>query len=173
MKDTLRDRVHAWVAEFTEVPAGVLEKMARTDDDMYSYASPSFRLVASPTVRCDRCLYPHDGDASVLRPIESHGDLQIFVACENCGFDLGWIPQEPSVFPCAWSTLFAPPRFDRTWFLEHAAAVANLGFLVFESEDYGVLLGIDAAGFDFYEAYWMPLYTLRTSTPAEQSRCAA
>jgi hypothetical protein len=55
-----------------------------------------------------------------------------------------------------------PPRFDPwwpplspRWFIDHAEEVAKLGFFVFESEDYGVLLGIDAAGFDFDDAYWL------------------
>jgi hypothetical protein len=50
---------------------------------------------------------------------------------------------------------------DQWWLREHADEVARLGIYVFESEDWGVILGIDAAGFDFVEAFWEPLYRLR------------
>lgn len=29
------------------------------------------------------------------------------------------------------------------------------------SEDYGYLIGIDGAGYDFYKAHWLPLYKAR------------
>ena len=65
-------------------------------------------------------------------------------------------------FPCAWSTLFAPKdSCDLRWFRQNADSVARLGFYIFDSEDWDILLGIDAAGFDFYEAFWIPLYRLR------------
>ena len=31
----------------------------------------------------------------------------------------------------------------------------------FESEDFGCLLGIDGAGFNFFHHFWIPLYRLR------------
>ncbi|MCC6898770.1 MAG: hypothetical protein IT377_07330 [Polyangiaceae bacterium] len=158
MKKALRKSTEAWVAQFTSVPASVIQKMAKSDDAMYSYASPSLRLIASPTILCGRCLYEHDGDEAPLKPLESKDGMDVFEACENCGYDLAWEMREPSVFPCGWSTLFAPPSSG--WFIDHADEIAKLGFFVFESEDYGALLGIDAAGFDFYEAYWIPLYKL-------------
>ena len=36
--------------------------------------------------------------------------------------------------------------------------MANCGFRIYESEDYGYIFGIDGAGYDFYEAHWIPLY---------------
>lgn len=39
------------------------------------------------------------------------------------------------------------------------AAVCDLGFTVIEEQENGYLfLGIDGAGYDFYEAHWIPLY---------------
>ena len=61
-----------------------------------------------------------------------------------------------------WGTLFAPSdSCDQSWLGGHYEDVAALGFYVFESEDFGYLLGIDAGGFDFYSAFWIPLYELR------------
>jgi len=39
--------------------------------------------------------------------------------------------------------------------------VAKLGLFVFDSEDFGIILGIDGGGFDFYNSFWIPLYKLR------------
>ena len=54
-----------------------------------------------------------------------------------------------------------PPDSGHPQFNKHADEVAKLGFFIFESEDWDILLGIDAGGFDFYDAFWIPLYKLR------------
>ena len=51
-------------------------------------------------------------------------------------------------------------RFDVEWILSHKKKVSELGFRIFEIEE-GFLLGIDGAGYDFYEAHWIPLYKAR------------
>jgi hypothetical protein len=40
-------------------------------------------------------------------------------------------------------------------------ALSKCGFHVYESDEFGYFFGIDAAGFDFYEAFWIPLYKAR------------
>ena len=39
--------------------------------------------------------------------------------------------------------------------------MADCGFRIYEQEDYGYVFGIDGAGYDFYEAHWIPLYKAR------------
>lgn len=39
--------------------------------------------------------------------------------------------------------------------------MSKIGFRVYKSENYGYYFGIDAAGLDFYESYWIPLYEAR------------
>ena len=39
--------------------------------------------------------------------------------------------------------------------------MADCGFRIYEQEDYGYIFGIDGAGYDFYEAHWIPLYKAR------------
>lgn len=39
--------------------------------------------------------------------------------------------------------------------------MSELGFRIYEHNEYGMFFGIDGAGFDFYEAYWIPLYDAR------------
>lgn len=37
----------------------------------------------------------------------------------------------------------------------------DIGFTVFEAYNYGYFFGLDAASFDFHEAFWIPLYKAR------------
>ena len=40
-------------------------------------------------------------------------------------------------------------------------AMAECGFRIYESENYGRFFGIDGAGYDFMDAHWIPLYKVR------------
>lgn len=40
-------------------------------------------------------------------------------------------------------------------------ALSAAGFRVFYSDEFGYFFGIDGAGYDFYEAHWIPLYKAR------------
>lgn len=62
-----------------------------------------------------------------------------------------------------WGTMW---RFssaaDECWMKEAGVGImSSLGFRVYDSEDYGLIFGIDGAGYDFYEAFWVPLYFAR------------
>lgn len=41
------------------------------------------------------------------------------------------------------------------------ASLDQSGFSVYRFEDYGIIFGIDGAGYSFYEEHWIPLYKLR------------
>jgi len=54
-----------------------------------------------------------------------------------------------------WGTLWAVERIRP----EDFEALVKIGFRIYEVDDYdGFVLGIDAAGFSFYDHYWLPLY---------------
>lgn len=51
--------------------------------------------------------------------------------------------------------------FYRSFINKNREAVIDLGFTIIECEQEGFMcLGIDGAGYDFYETHWMPLYDL-------------
>lgn len=63
-----------------------------------------------------------------------------------------------------WGTMWSfSDSTDKYWLeeLNGLQSMTELGFRVYESNDYGYFFGIDGAGFDFYEAYWIPLYQKR------------
>ena len=63
-----------------------------------------------------------------------------------------------------WGTMwsFSDPC-DIHWIEEQdgVKVMSELGFRIYHHDEWGYFFGIDAAGFDFYEAYWIPLYNAR------------
>ena len=68
-----------------------------------------------------------------------------------------------------WSTLFeAKDNTIKDWILEnHEKIISEAGFTIIdlsrENEgeyETGVFLGVNGAGYDFYEAHWIPLYKI-------------
>lgn len=59
-----------------------------------------------------------------------------------------------------WSTAFyVNASYLSDMIYENKEDICKLGFVIMYNEDmYDIYLGIDGAGYDFYEAHWMPLY---------------
>lgn len=63
-----------------------------------------------------------------------------------------------------WGTMWSFSEMLDNWWLEECGGLqkmADCGFRIYEQEDYGYIFGIDGAGYDFYEAHWIPLYEAR------------
>lgn len=161
---SIREATHEWLSRFNNVPGRLFEKMVKVDESISCYDSDSLRLLASPRIACGGCDANYDDDLS-LDELQERFKQGNGISCEYCEYNDGddWRQGYPEyAFPCGWGTLFGPEcNLDIDWCIENAEAIAKLGIFVFESEEWGVLLGIDAGGFDFYEAYWIPLYKLR------------
>ena len=75
------------------------------------------------------------------------------------GFDLE--KEDYDRFPM-WGTMWSfSSSFDEDWALSHLNEMAACGFRLYESEDYGLVFGIDSCGYSFMEAHWIPLYKAR------------
>lgn len=62
----------------------------------------------------------------------------------------------------AWGTMWAfKYSTDSDWVREHLHETADCGFRIYESEDFGCMIGIDGGGYDFYESHWIPLHRAR------------
>lgn len=51
---------------------------------------------------------------------------------------------------------------DKEWAEEHLQEISDCGFRIYQHDDIGLFIGIDGAGYDFYEAHWIPLYKSRS-----------
>lgn len=75
---------------------------------------------------------------------------------------------EPYDFLPIWGTMWSFESFcDELWLEEELEEddgieiMSKLGFRIYYHEEFGYFFGIDAAGLDFYEEYWIPLYKAR------------
>lgn len=72
-------------------------------------------------------------------------------------------PSEDSAgyFPM-WGTVWTfNDSADEWWAENHIDVMQECGFRVYDQEDFGIIFGIDGAGYNFYEAHWVPLYKAR------------
>lgn len=63
-----------------------------------------------------------------------------------------------------WGTMWSFGDSIDEWWLENKNGLklmSECGFRIYHSEKYGYFFGIDGAGYDFYEAHWIPLYKAR------------
>jgi hypothetical protein len=154
----IRSATNEWVKEFNFIPGELFNILIKADESVGYYDSPYFRLVASPRIECSQCSANYEGNKLLTQLQNSKRKTK----CTNCGCN-DWIMSYPEYgFPCGWGTLFNPKEsLDQDWIGENLDEITKIGFFIFESDIFGYLLGIDAGGFDFYEAYWIPLYKLR------------
>ena len=61
-----------------------------------------------------------------------------------------------------WGTMWTfGDSLDDEWARENIEIIQKCGFRVYESDDFGIIFGIDGAGYNFYENHWIPLYKAR------------
>lgn len=77
---------------------------------------------------------------------------------------MGWNDETEMLDYCdepMWSTWFMFQDYcEERYAIEHPEEVAQAGFTLIYHDGDLVGLGIDGAGYDFYEHHWMPLYDL-------------
>lgn len=164
---TLSEACHAWVDEFNEIPESAIVKLSRYDNSVQEITPPA---------KGDR-VYITDPDwmwkDGEIIDTKYDGEDDLYVV------KLDDEPDNPKIisadcitvirdyeFPI-WSTLWSfGERIDEEWLTgeygeSHLQEMADLGFRIFDSEDFGIVFGIDGAGYSFYEKHWEPLYLLR------------
>ncbi len=61
-----------------------------------------------------------------------------------------------------WGTMWTfGESLDEEWARKNIEIMQECGFRVYESDEFGIIFGIDGAGYDFYEDHWIPLYKAR------------
>ena len=84
---------------------------------------------------------------------EVEGEDGQYTACPHCnGSGLAVTPTEMlKAYPAAWKTMWHPRR------LLDPDMLVQCGFQVYNTASFGMLIGIDGAGYDFHEKHWAPL----------------
>lgn len=149
---TIEDAAKFWInRDWSMIPNSLIERAFRDNQE-------DLNLIAGGARKSD-C---HDADVTrVDCSNDEDTDREFFYRCEECNEECETHWQGPvHAWPAAWGTMFRPED-DQDWIRSHADEIADLGFMVYDSDETGVILGIDGAGYDFYADHWIPLYKLR------------
>lgn len=163
-KMTVKEAAEKWVECFNGIPQALLEKIARANidevyeitplslgDRVYIYAEEYNGEHGKIVKRC------YDGD-------EERYLVQVGGCNNDVVIDVEDIEVKRDGFFPMWGTMWTfDNSLDESWAgsEEGLRAMADCGFRVYEQEDLGIVFGIDGAGYDFYEAHWIPLYNAR------------
>lgn len=156
---TVHDAAVRWVGEFNAIPRGMIEKLMRAEpDDWQERTAPAVgcRVYVCRTV-------PHEGELMWHKNGTDNYKIRLddgtCVIVGEDDFEVEWADFLPM-----WGTMWSfGERLDDDWLENDGGiqAMSDCGFRIFEHEEWGYFFGIDGAGYDFYEAHWIPLYKAR------------
>lgn len=161
--ESMKDAAMAWVNEFDSIPQAVIEKlmtMEEIPEIVVPYVGASVTMIDGE----------HDGEEGeiVARADKEGARKGAFFIVRSLTTGERFLAEEDEfdmtdyrdVLPM-WGTMWAFPYMDQDWAKDHIPDIVDCGFRVYEQEDYGLIIGIDGAGYDFYEDHWIPLYKAR------------
>lgn len=169
---TIKEACQSWVEGFNAIPESVIRKLSEYDnsireitpislgDRVYS-TDPDWMWKEGEVVETN---YDNESDLYVVKLDDEPDDPKVISA--DC---LSVIREYE--FPI-WGTLWSfSDSIDDEWangeYLgPHLQEMADCGFRIYESEDFGIVFGIDGAGYDFYgtekdPSHWINLYKAR------------
>lgn len=181
--DTIKEATQAWVNGMNAIPQPLLEKAYphMDEDGLYEITPTPMKW------ECDTCGEEFSNEEIVELQEKEHINKYDNIICPSCfekekaEFEDGNEDEDEefSLDDCTsyieevedydnreyglpmWGWLWNPESIDEEWILDNKEKVAECGFRIYESDEVGVLLGIDGAGYDFYDSHWIPLYKAR------------
>ncbi|MCM1168226.1 MAG: hypothetical protein NC401_19750 [Ruminococcus sp.] len=160
---TIKEAAELWVnRDMTAIPLTVVEKLIKYSD--YTDICEITPVTVGNRVwnneyqsvgEVIKTRYNDDGD--VLATVRLDDDTEVEIAIED-------LSSEESTGLPMWSVMWAfTDPCDGDWLEDedNRRRMAECGFRIFESEDFGYIFGIDGAGYDFYSEHWIPLYKAR------------
>ena len=155
---TINDATHEWVREFNAFPYGMIEKLMRNDpDEWYEVTKESVgdRVYCYDYNECGE-IEAYDMETEIYTVSLDNGKS---VSVAEGDMELDHYERLPM-----WGTLWQfGDSADDYWLeeLDGIRIMSQCGFRIYEHEEFGYFFGIDGAGYDFYEAHWIPLYKAR------------
>jgi hypothetical protein len=161
--ETKLDAVNAFVGEFNAIRQDIVRFLYNNDED------DEWMEVTLPSVG-DRVYIYGSAESEEGEVISADYDNDSYTIRADSGETVKLSYSDGDFFVCydddfpMWGYMWSfGNQLDEDW-LEDGDGIkvmSGLGFRIYKSEEYGYFFGIDGAGFDFYEAYWIPLYNAR------------
>jgi len=138
----IRKACEKWVKEWSCIPTELLERAYGETFDDIEIIAPEFEDYKKEYIKDGYC----DGDCESCR----------YENCRDSYFED--VPKIP-----AWGWVFVPKEeIDQRWLKACAEIIADwCDVIVYYTEEIGYYIGFNGAGYDFYDAHWIPLYILR------------
>lgn len=155
---TINDAAHEWVREFNAIPQGMIAELMKYSFDGWNELTA---MSVGDTVYCN--------DYDAYGEIESYNsEAELFLVNLHNGkqvmvgkYDV--VLAHDDILPM-WGTMWSFSDSADDYWLSDGNGIrimSQCGFRIYEHEEYGYFFGIDGAGYDFYEAHWVPLYKAR------------
>ena len=156
--DTIKDATWAWVNEFNAFPQSMIERFMCTGSEFYE--------ITLPTVGDRVYVFDENGYGE----IERISDEGYHISLDSTGVIIrdkeDFEVERDGILPM-WGTMWQfNEGIDDDWLSgmfgeDGLKLMSECGFRIYENEEWGYFFGIDGAGYDFYEAHWIPLYKAR------------
>ena len=155
---TINDATHEWVREMNAIPQSMIDALMGHDidswhevtakssgDRVYCYEHSEYGTIDAYDEEAETYAVELDNGKTV-QVAEDDMELEEYSSLPMCG--------------TMWS--FGDSA-DDYWLsdLDGIRLMSECGFRIYEHEEWGYFFGIDGAGYDFYEAHWIPLYKAR------------
>jgi hypothetical protein len=142
-KMNIKEAARYWVRGFNAIPQNLITKA-------YPYLNEDGLEVLVTDKECTYC-----GNTDFEKNEEDE------LVCSSCGHSAEEYASEKYDLPM-WGTMWTfEEGLDEDWARENLEIMHECGFWVYDSDELGLVFGIDGAGYDFYESHWIPLYKAR------------
>ena len=155
----IMDRVYKWVnTDFIPVPQSVVKKLLGLDlGDIIDITPPAIgdRVYVSGSKNDE------DGEIIAISEDRETYEVKLYRVGEVIELEDGDFTVVRDSYLPMWGTMWAfrySSDNDIYFNGKDLEKFSDCGFRIYTSEDYGVIIGIDGAGYDFYEQHWYPLY---------------
>ncbi len=163
--ETLSEACHAWVESFNAIPVSVVEKLKEYSEycDIIEITPPAkydYVYITGGEYRGESGEIIKTNDEEERYYVRLNQDKTVWVDKDDLDVE------RYEALPMHGTMWAFDDMIDRDWLSEEFCegslqAMADCGFRIYKSEDYGYIFGIDGAGYNFYEAHWYPLYKAR------------
>lgn len=154
---TMLEATRKWVSEFNAIPMNMIATLMSYDPD--SWHEVTTKCVGNRVYCYDYCecgtieAYNEETEMYIVA-LDSEESVEVLE--DEMDFSNNDLPM--------WGTMWSfGTILDDDWLSDHDGInlMSMCGFKVYEHDEWGYFFGIDGAGYDFYEAHWIPLYKAR------------
>ena len=156
--ETKKEACEALVREMNAIDQSMIQKLMETAID-------EWQEVTAPSVGDRVFVFDKESEGEII-DIDDDGDYIIRLDDEPIVIDRAAdkfdVLRED--FLPMWGTMWSFGDSIDDWWLEEKDGIrimSECGFRIYHHEEWGYFFGIDGAGYDFYEAHWIPLYDAR------------